>query len=96
MVGPNVRLEGDVLVGMGSLLDHDGIVGRHATIGAGSTIGAETHIEDCAFVGDGVVVLAERHIGLGSVVISGSVVTQDIPPGSIAAGVPARLIRRKR
>lgn len=96
LLGPNVRLDTDVLVGMGSLLDHDCTLGRHVTVGVGTTIGARSRIEDCAFVGDGVVVLAERSVGVGAVIISGSVVTQDIPPACIAAGVPARLIRRKR
>jgi UDP-perosamine 4-acetyltransferase len=96
LLGPNVHLDFDVLVGMGSLLDHDCLVGRHVTIGVGSTLGARSQIHDCAFIGDGVVVLAARTVGVGSIVISGSVVTQDIPAACIAAGVPARLIRRKR
>lgn len=96
LIGPNVHIGLDVLVGMGSLLDHDGEIGRHVTVGVGTTLGANTHVEDCAFIGDGCVILSERRIGVGSVVVSGSVVTQDIPAGSIAAGVPARLIRRKR
>jgi serine acetyltransferase len=33
-------------------------------------------------------------IGDGSIVGSGSVVTRDVPPASIVAGNPARIIRR--
>jgi len=43
-----------------------------------------------------VVILAGRRIGAGAIVVSGSVVTQDVPPGAIAAGTSARLVRRGR
>ena len=35
------------------------------------------------------------HIGRGSVVGAGAVVTASLPPYSIAVGVPARVIRRR-
>jgi acetyltransferase-like isoleucine patch superfamily enzyme len=59
-------------------------------------LSAGTQLEECAFVGDGVVVLAGRKIGSGAIVVSGSVVTQDVPPDAIAAGMSARLVRRGR
>ncbi len=96
LIGVGTVLEDNCLVGLGSLLDRDCRVGQHATVGAGVNLGAETHLDECGFVGDGVVILAGRRIGRGAIVVSGSVVTQDIAPDSIAAGVPARLVRRKR
>ncbi|WP_418486348.1 acyltransferase, partial [Dysosmobacter sp.] len=33
-------------------------------------------------------------IGAGSIIAAGAVVTRDIPPNSIAAGVPARVLRQ--
>jgi len=95
LLGVGAVLEDNCLIGMGSMLDHDCVIGRHATVGAGATLGAETILEERAFVGDGVTTLAGRRVGCGAVVISGSVVTQDIPAECIAAGVPARLIRRR-
>ncbi len=46
------------------------------------------------WVGSGCIVTAGVTIGEGSVVAAGSVVTRDIPPFSVAAGVPARVLRR--
>jgi acetyltransferase-like isoleucine patch superfamily enzyme len=46
-----------------------------------------------AFVGANVTVLAGVRIGAGSFVAAGSVVTKDVPPGTLAAGVPARVVR---
>jgi acetyltransferase-like isoleucine patch superfamily enzyme len=53
---------------------------------------AAVHIEDNVFLGAGVRVLKGVRIGRNSVIGAGSVVTNDIPPDVIAAGVPARVI----
>lgn len=50
-------------------------------------------IEDGVFIGMQSLVLKGVTIGAHSVIGAGSVVTRDIPPGVIAAGNPARVIR---
>lgn len=50
-------------------------------------------IEDDVFIGMEVMVLKGAHIGAGSVIGARSVVTGRIPPGVIAAGSPARVVR---
>ena len=50
-------------------------------------------IGDDVWIGGNVTVLPGVTIGSGSVVGGGSVVTRSIPPGVIAAGNPARVIR---
>lgn len=52
-----------------------------------------TLIEDDAWIGHGVIIMAGRRIGRGAVVAAGSVVTHDVPPYAIVGGTPARLIR---
>ncbi len=51
-------------------------------------------IEDNVWIGEMVSVLPGVTIGRGSVIGSNSVVTRSIPPYSIAAGAPARTIKR--
>jgi len=50
-------------------------------------------LEDNVWLGARVIVLPGVRIGTGSVVAAGSVVTRDIPPFTLAAGTPARVIR---
>jgi acetyltransferase-like isoleucine patch superfamily enzyme len=52
-------------------------------------------IEDDCWIASGTTVLAGVTIGRGSVIAASSVVTQDIPPFSVAAGAPARIIRSR-
>ena len=51
-----------------------------------------TMIGDDAWIGYGAIILAGVKIGRGSIVGAGSVVTKDIPPYEIHAGIPARKI----
>ncbi len=50
-------------------------------------------IEDFVWIGCNVILLGGIKVGKGSVVAAGSVVTTDIPPGLLAAGIPARIIK---
>ncbi|MEV1005757.1 sugar O-acetyltransferase [Streptomyces sp. NPDC049881] len=50
-------------------------------------------IEDKVWIGSNVVVLPGVRIGYGSVIGAGSVVSRDIPPMSIAVGIPCRVVR---
>lgn len=48
-------------------------------------------VEDLTWIGAGVIVLDGVTIGMKSIVGAGAVVTKDIPPNSMAAGVPAEV-----
>ncbi len=50
-------------------------------------------IEDDCWIGADSKILAGVHIGRGSIVAAGAVVTKDVPAGHIVGGVPARTIR---
>jgi acetyltransferase-like isoleucine patch superfamily enzyme len=50
-------------------------------------------IEDDVWVGSGAIVTDGVCIGKGSVIAAGAVVSKDVPPYSLAAGVPARVLR---
>jgi acetyltransferase-like isoleucine patch superfamily enzyme len=50
-------------------------------------------VEQGAFLGANVTLLPGVRIGAGSFVAAGAVVTKDVPPGMLVAGVPGRVLR---
>jgi galactoside O-acetyltransferase len=52
-------------------------------------------IEDGAWIGAGAIVLPGVRVGRGAVVAAGAVVTRDVEPGTIVAGVPGEAIGRR-
>jgi bifunctional UDP-N-acetylglucosamine pyrophosphorylase/glucosamine-1-phosphate N-acetyltransferase len=90
-------------LGPGTKMGHfsyvgDATVGREVNIAAGTITcnydGQRKHptiIEDGAFIGSDTMLVAPVRVGAGAKIGAGSVVTHDVPPGSVAYGVPARV-----
>jgi acetyltransferase-like isoleucine patch superfamily enzyme len=57
------------------------------------TTGVPIIIEDRVWIGNRSIVLKGVRIGHDAVVAAGSVVTHDVPPRTVVAGVPARVVR---
>ena len=56
----------------------------------------ETIIEDEVKIGSDTMLVAPVRVGRGSVTGAGSVVTRDVPPDSLAVGVPAVVKKKLR
>lgn len=54
---------------------------------------SDVKIDNNVWIGDKVTILSGVHIGEGAVVGANSVVTKDIPAYSVAAGIPAKVIK---
>ena len=75
-------------------MSHDCVVGDFVNINPGATVCGTVTIGEGAFIGTGAVVKERINIGEWSVIGAGAAVVDDIPPYVVAAGVPARVIRR--
>ncbi len=90
-IGSRVSLAAGV-----AFITHDGTsrVFRHHIEGSspyGNRFGTIRVLDNCV-VGLRVILLPGVTIGPDSIVGAGSVVTRDVPPGTVAAGVPARVL----
>jgi UDP-2-acetamido-3-amino-2,3-dideoxy-glucuronate N-acetyltransferase len=89
-----VEIEDEVFVGHGVLFVNDKF--PRATTDAGAPKSDDdwtllrTIVERGASLGSGAVVLGGVRIGTGALVGAGAVVTRDVPPNEVVAGVPAR------
>lgn len=93
-------------IGRGSKARHltylgDATLGERVNIGAGTVTcnydgvrKSETIIEDDVKIGSDTMLVAPVTVGRGSVTGAGSVVTKDVPPDSLVAGVPA-VVKKK-
>ena len=71
-------------------------------IGAGSVLAGVIEpasakpvvIEDNVVMGANAVVIEGVHVGEGAVIAAGAVVTKDVAPHTMVAGVPARVIKK--
>ena len=90
IIGDGVRIAANVYI---NTADHEArpekwIVDQGFIIG-GVVIG------DDVWIGTGSVILKGITIGKGSVIGAGSIVTKDVPPYSIAVGVPCRVVKKR-
>lgn len=93
-------------IGKGTKASHltylgDATLGDNVNIGAGTVTcnydgvrKHETIIEDDVKIGSDTMLVAPVRVGRGSVTGAGSVVTKDVPPDSLAVGVPATVKKK--
>lgn len=93
-IGSNVLTGKNVLItdnshGLSSLEQMNMPPSKRPLISKGEVV-----IEDNVWIGEKVSILPGVKIGFGSIIGTGSVVTHDIPPYSVAIGNPARVIKQ--
>ena len=97
------------VVGEGSMVDMNAVVGARGILGKNVHLGAcsvvagvleppsatPVIVEDDVLIGANCVILEGVRIGKSAVVAAGSVVTQDVEPGAVVAGSPAKVVKMK-
>ena len=91
------------MIDMGAVLGGRAIVGKNCHIGAGAVLAGVIEpasavpvvVEDNVLIGANAVVIEGVRVGEGAVVAAGAVVIEDVPPHTVVAGTPARVIKKK-
>jgi acetyltransferase-like isoleucine patch superfamily enzyme len=91
-----VEIEDEVFIGHGVMFTNDRFP-RATTDGGGLQTEADwavepTRIRRGASIGSNVTIVCGITVGEGALVGAGAVVTRDVPPHAVVAGVPARVI----
>jgi serine O-acetyltransferase len=107
MVFAGVELGNDVELGagvyfihsLGTVIGGDARVGSRVRFMGNNTVGTARDngypvIEEDVEVGCGARILGPVRIGAGAVIGANAVVLTDVPPGAVAVGMPARVVRR--
>jgi bifunctional UDP-N-acetylglucosamine pyrophosphorylase/glucosamine-1-phosphate N-acetyltransferase len=87
---PHVSYLGDTTVGEDVNVGAGTITANYDGVGKNPTV-----IEDGAFIGVDTMLRAPVRVGRGARTGAGAVVTRDVPPGTTAVGMPARMLKRK-
>lgn len=105
MMGATINIGAEIgadsMIDMGAILGGRAIVGKHCHIGAGTVLAGvvepasaqPVRIDDNVLIGANAVVIEGVHVGEGAVVAAGAIVTHDVAPHTMVAGVPAKFIK---
>ena len=91
-----IRCHKEITIGEGCAISHDFTVmdsDAHELDGNRNT--NPVHIGNHVWIGTRVTILNGVNVGDGAVIAAGSLVTKDVPAGSLVGGVPAKVIKEK-
>jgi sugar O-acyltransferase (sialic acid O-acetyltransferase NeuD family) len=93
---PDTQFGDFVFINCTTRIGHDTVVGDFCTIYSGIDLSGGTHIGEDSVIGSGAATVPNVKIGRNCIIGTGAVVARDVPDNSVAAGVPARVIRENR
>jgi len=83
------------IINTGAIVEHDVQLGDHVQLAPRATLGGSTRIGMGTFIGLHAAVRDHLRIGAFVTIGMGAAVTADLPDGTTAVGVPARIVSRQ-
>ena len=94
VIQPDAAIGAHAIINTGASIDHDCAIGDFVHIAPGVRLAGDVALGDGVFLGVGTVVIPGVRVGGWATVGAGAAVIDDLPDGTVAAGVPARPLRR--
>ncbi|HPI97605.1 MAG TPA: acetyltransferase [Synergistales bacterium] len=91
VIQPDVVIGDHCIINTSSSVDHDCMINNFVHIAPGCSLGSNISLEEGVFLGIGASIIPDMNIGEWSTVGAGGVVVRDVPPHSLAIGVPAKI-----
>lgn len=83
-----------VFINIGAMISHHSIIKDNVFIAPGVNIAGYVTIEEGCFLGINATIIDHISIGKYSVIAGGAVVIKDVPPYTMVAGNPAKIIKK--
>lgn len=96
IINADARIGQCCIVNTRASLDHDSVMEDFASLAPGATVGGKACIGAYSAISLNAGVIEKCRVGTHVVVGAGAIVTQDIADFSVAVGVPAKTIRRRK
>lgn len=103
VINIGVEIGEKTMIDMNAVLGARAMIGKNVHVGAGAVVAGVLEppsktpviIEDGVLIGANAVILEGVRVGEGAVVAAGAIVTKDVPPKTVVAGSPAKIIKEK-
>jgi sugar O-acyltransferase (sialic acid O-acetyltransferase NeuD family) len=94
IIAAHTTLGSHVMINRGATIGHHTRIGDYVTIGPAVNLSGSCRIGSRVYIGVGASIIDHISIGGGTVIAAGSVVTKDLPNHVLAAGMPARIVKK--
>jgi sugar O-acyltransferase (sialic acid O-acetyltransferase NeuD family) len=95
IIGPGVEIGDHTILNSAVTIDHDTVIQENVIMGSGVHLPGYVKVLSDTFIGVGSCCVNGITIGRNCLIGAGSVVTKDVPDNVLAAGVPAKEIRKR-
>lgn len=96
VINPGTVIEDGVVINTSATVDHDCCLKEFCQIWPGAHLAGLVRVGHFSYIGTGAAVIQNVAIGRDVTIGAGAAVIRDISDGTVAVGVPARILRKEK